>query len=212
MRVAVTFHRVPEELQCRFAIPSLGDIAFKHLTLVIYGAPQVVGFTVDLYEHLVQMPLPIRMSTKLLNPFSSDLSGKHRTKTVPPEPHRFVADIDATFMQQILDIAKGKWKPDIHHHRQADDLWAGFEIPKRGAFCHPVTLVGRLARLKLVSSDTHASGSARNQLKKCRAEFRSSPKWLPLARERVSGQVGSLRQLPFLSIVWSGGPWIAYCS
>ena len=154
MRVAVTFHRFPEELQCRFAIPSLGDIAFKHLTLVIYGAPQVVGFTVDLYEHLVQMPLPIRMSTKLLNPFSSDLSGKHRTKTVPPEPHRFVADIDATFMQQILDIAKGKWKPDIHHHRQADDLWAGFEIPKRGAFCHPVTLVGRLARLKLVSSDT----------------------------------------------------------
>ena len=89
-----------------------------------------------------------------LNPFSSDLRGKHRTKSVTPEPHRFVADIDATFMQQILDIAKGKWKPDIHHHRQADDLWAGFEIPKRGAFCHPVTLVGRLASLKLVSSDT----------------------------------------------------------
>ena len=154
MRVAVTFHRFPEEFQCRFAIPSLGDIAFKHLTLVIYGAPQVVGFTVDLYEHLVQMPLPIRMSTKLLNPFSSDLSGKHQAEPVPPKPHRLVADIDATFMQQILDIAKGKWKPDIHHHRQADDLWAGFEIPKRGAFCHPVTLVGRLARLKLVSSDT----------------------------------------------------------
>ena len=158
MRVAVTFHRFPEEFQCRFAIPSLGDIAFKHLTLVIYGAPQVVGFTVDLYEHLVQMPLPIRMSTKVLNPFSSDLGGEHRAEPVPPKPHRFVADIDATFMQQILDIAKGKWKPDIHHHRQADDLWAGFEIPKRGAFCHPVTLVGRLARLKLVSSDTAPFG------------------------------------------------------
>lgn len=90
----------------------------------------------------------------MLNPLSSDLGGEHRAEPVPPKPHRLVADIDATFMQQILDIAKGKWKPDIHHHRQADDLWAGFEIPKRGAFCHPVTLVGRLARLKLVSSDT----------------------------------------------------------
>ena len=153
MRVAVPFHRFTKEFQCGLAIAALGDIAFQHLSLVIYGAPQVVGFTVDLYEHLVQMPLPIRMSTKVLNPFSSDLGGEHRAEPVPPEPHRFVADIDATFMQQILDIAKGKWKPDIHHNRQADDLGAGLEIPKRGAFCHPVTLVGRLARLKPVSSD-----------------------------------------------------------
>ena len=48
---------------------ALGDIAFKHLALVIYSPPEIVDFTVDFYEHLVQMPLPIRMSTKLLNPF-----------------------------------------------------------------------------------------------------------------------------------------------
>jgi hypothetical protein len=133
MRRTKTLHRFSEEFQCRFAIPALGDIAFKHLTLVICGAPQVVGFTVDLYEHLVQMPLPIRMSPKVLNPFSSDLRGKHRAKSIPPEPHRFVADIDATFMQQILNIAKGKWKPDVHHHRQAlcDDL--ADLIPPEGA-------------------------------------------------------------------------------
>jgi len=56
-------------------------------------------------------------STKVLNPFSSDLRGEHRTKTVPLEPHRFMADIDATFMQQILNIPKRKREPDIHHHR-----------------------------------------------------------------------------------------------
>ena len=55
-------------------------------------------------------------------PVSSDLSGKHRAKPVPPKPNRFVADIDAALVQQILDISKRKWKPDIHHHRQADDL------------------------------------------------------------------------------------------
>jgi hypothetical protein len=69
-------HCFSEEFQCRFAIPALGDIAFKHLALVIYGAPQVVRFTVDLHKNLVQMPLPIRMSAKVLNPFSPDLRGK----------------------------------------------------------------------------------------------------------------------------------------
>jgi hypothetical protein len=42
--------------------------------------------------------LPIRMSTKLVNQFLSDLSGKHRAKTVPPKPHRLMADLDATFV------------------------------------------------------------------------------------------------------------------
>jgi hypothetical protein len=62
------------------------------------------------------------MSAKVLNPFPSDLRGEQRAKSVPPEPHRFVADIDATFMQQILHIPQRQWEPDIHHHRQADDL------------------------------------------------------------------------------------------
>jgi hypothetical protein len=39
-----------------------------------------------------------------LNPFSSDLGGEHRAEPVPPKPHRFVADIDATLMQHILDV------------------------------------------------------------------------------------------------------------
>ena len=93
------------------------------------------------------------MSTKVLNPFSSHLRGKHRTKAVPPEPHRFVADIDATFMQQILDIAKGKLKPDIHHHSKADDLGAGFEVAKGAGFCHLARLGRRPARFNQVSSD-----------------------------------------------------------
>jgi hypothetical protein len=51
-----------------------------------------------------------------------------------------MADIDATFMQQILDIAKGKWKPDIHHHRQADDLRRRFEVTEWAGFFHSKTL------------------------------------------------------------------------
>jgi hypothetical protein len=62
-------------------------------------------------------------------------------------PYPFVADIDATFMQQILDVAKGKWKPNVHHYRSADDLGGRLEVAKRGAFCHGRTLNPRPARL-----------------------------------------------------------------
>jgi hypothetical protein len=34
----------------------------------------------------------------------SDLRGEHRTKPVPPEPNRLVADIDAALEQEILDL------------------------------------------------------------------------------------------------------------
>ena len=38
-------------------------------------------------------------------PFS-DLRCEHRTKTVPPETHRLVADIDAALEQQVLDLTE----------------------------------------------------------------------------------------------------------
>jgi hypothetical protein len=71
---------------------------------VIYGAPQVVRFTVDLHKHLVQMPLPIRMSAKVLNPFSSDLRGKQRPKAIPPKPYSLMADFDPALMQKVFHI------------------------------------------------------------------------------------------------------------
>jgi hypothetical protein len=97
---------------------------------MIDRVPKVVLHPIYFHEYFIQMPLPIRMRTKLLNPLSSDLHGEHRTKSIPPEPHRFVADIDATFMQKIFDIAKLKREPDIHHHRQADDLGGRLEVAK----------------------------------------------------------------------------------
>ena len=80
MRWAKALHCFSEEFQCRFAVTALGNIAFQHFSFLVNSPPEVVGFTVNLYEHLVQMPLPIRMSTKLLNPFSSDLRGEQRSK------------------------------------------------------------------------------------------------------------------------------------
>ena len=91
---------------------------------------------IDLHKDLIQMPLPRGISPVLVDTFFTDLGGEDGSKTVPPEADCFVADVDATFMQQVLNISKRKWKSDIHHHRQTDDLWARFEIAKWRSFGH----------------------------------------------------------------------------
>jgi len=147
-------HCFSKEIQCRFAIPALGDITFKHLTFVIYSAPQVVRFAVDLHENLVQVPLPIRMRTNLLNPFPSDLGRKHRPKPVPPETDRLMTDIDAAFVQQIFDVPERKREPNIHHNRQADDVGRRLEVLEWVTFFHPATLSVPLAHFNQVSADS----------------------------------------------------------
>ena len=41
--------------------PSVGHVAFKHLAPMINGAPQVVRFTVDLHNNLIEVPPPVRV-------------------------------------------------------------------------------------------------------------------------------------------------------
>ena len=73
---------------------------------MIYRPPKVVCLAVDLHKNLVQMPLPIRIGTHLAGPLSADLGGEHRAKSIPPKSNRFVANLDAALMQQVLGIAK----------------------------------------------------------------------------------------------------------
>ena len=49
-------------------------------------------------------------------------------------------------MEQILHVPQRQRKPDIHHHRQADDLGRCLEIAER--ISHPKTLRNRPDRLK----------------------------------------------------------------
>jgi hypothetical protein len=65
-----------------------------------------------------------------------------------------MADLDASLVQQIFDIAKRKWEPNIQHRCKADDLRARLQISKWAVFCHQATLGRRTASLKPVSSDS----------------------------------------------------------
>lgn len=64
-----------------------------------------------------------------------------------------MANVNATLVEQIFYVSKRKWEPDVQHHRQADDLWTGFEVAEWGASRHHVRLWDRPALLNAVYSD-----------------------------------------------------------
>ena len=99
------------------------------------------------------MRFPIRMSMKVLNPFSSDLRGEQRPKAIPPKSHSLMTDFDPALMQQILHFPERKREPDLQHHRKADDVGTGLEIPKWAVFCHTEKPNRRPALHNRVSSD-----------------------------------------------------------
>jgi hypothetical protein len=92
-------------------VPGLGDEAFQHLSLVIDGAPQLVPLAVDLHEHLVQVPSPAA-GLHALDPALPDLGCEQRAEAMPPEPHRLVADLDAAFVQHVLDALQRRREPN----------------------------------------------------------------------------------------------------
>ena len=74
--------------------------------------------------------LMIRTSTTLHHgrPFAADFSGELQAKSVPPISNRFVADLDATFVQKIFDVSQWQRKPHVQHHRQADEFGAAVKV------------------------------------------------------------------------------------
>jgi hypothetical protein len=81
-------------------------------------------------------------------PISADIRREYRAKSAPPEPDRFVADVNASLVQWILYVSKPE--KNVDHHRQSDDLGAGLEIPKWGTLGHGETLTKRPVRLNQV--------------------------------------------------------------
>lgn len=67
---------------------------FQHFPFVINCTPQIVGLAVDLHEDFVQVPFPIGVIPDLLDATFADIGGEYRTKSVPPEPHGFMRNVD----------------------------------------------------------------------------------------------------------------------
>lgn len=72
---------------------------------MVNGPQRAVAFSADLHEHLVKMPSPL-WSGQEPGALLADLGCEQRAESVSPEPHGFVADLDAALVQKILHIAE----------------------------------------------------------------------------------------------------------
>jgi hypothetical protein len=63
-----------------------------------------MAFTIDFDEDLIQVPFPI---TGVHSPCPAlfDLACELRTKSMPSVPNRFIAHINASFMQKVFYIS-----------------------------------------------------------------------------------------------------------
>src|SRR5271170_5699881 len=141
-RSPVFLHDPLEKLQCRGFVSLRGSYRFQDLALMVDCAPQIAELAVDLHEHLIQMPAPLRIAAHVRDASLTNLGGEHRAKPAPPEPNGLVADVDPALGQQILDVAKRKRVSHVHHHDQTYDLWRAVEISERIAHAPRLTQPG----------------------------------------------------------------------
>jgi hypothetical protein len=55
-------------------------------------------------------------------PQTLHVSREDWTEPVPPQPHRFMADVDPAFKKEILNVAQRQREANVHHHYEADHL------------------------------------------------------------------------------------------
>src|SRR5690606_4110454 len=116
MWIPKPFHKFLQENQRSLTIAALGNKGFQHFSFMVNGTPQIMRFTVNPYEDLIEMPFPVRIIVRRRDPFLSDFARKQWAKSVPPIANRFMTDVDTPFMKKVFDVAKRKGKSDIHHH------------------------------------------------------------------------------------------------
>ena len=122
--MTVPFQHLLQDAQSRGFAPFLGDVGFSDVTLEVDNTPQVLrrrmirgilpktshsplmlampsvgGNTSSTCQRHCRAPYPARL-------LAPDIRRKQRTKAVPPEARRLVADVDATFKQQVHDVAQ----------------------------------------------------------------------------------------------------------
>jgi GH35 family endo-1,4-beta-xylanase len=91
----------------------------------------------DTDDELTQMPLVSRCRK-----LPTDLVGKTLTKFQRPLPHRLMADQDASSLEQLLDHAQDRRKPEVQLYGMADHFsWeAVVRVARMTGVLHPSPL------------------------------------------------------------------------
>ena len=88
------FQGFSQEFQGGLLVARLGHEALKNLAFVINRTPEIALLSIDLHENLIQMLAPVAQTQPFYPPLA-DFCGEHRPEPMPPESHRFVADVYA---------------------------------------------------------------------------------------------------------------------
>ena len=70
-------------------------------------APEVMLYSVDLDEDLIEMPLPLSDLPHIVGSPLTDLASKVGSKPINPESYTFMTNIYAALVEQVFDIPKG---------------------------------------------------------------------------------------------------------
>ena len=128
---AMTFERLFHERKRGGLVSCPGDVALQDLTFLVDGAPEIDHLAVQLHVHLVQVPPPVAEPTHPVDALPPDVASEHRPKAVPPQPYRFMTDVDPTLEQQVLDVPQRQREAHVHQHHQPDHLRRRVEVAKR---------------------------------------------------------------------------------
>src|ERR1017187_4972202 len=93
LAAAIFLHDAFQKLQRRSLVPLRGDHGFQDLAFVIDSSPEVAELAIDLHEHLIQVPTPLRIASDVRDPLFPDLGSEDGAKPVPPKPDCLVADV-----------------------------------------------------------------------------------------------------------------------
>ena len=151
-------HRFLQEFKGCLLGPRLG----AHLTLMIDRSPQVVAFTVDPHENLVQVPTPLWPCAQSVRSVFCGFRRRVSDQIVATRTartrgsHRYLVRAS-----QVLHVPQRERKPDVKHHRRTDDLGAGLEVLERVALCHagrvgPRTIGHRSGCFDVAPNNKHA--------------------------------------------------------
>jgi hypothetical protein len=71
---------------------------------------------------------------------SGALRGEGCPEPIPPEPHRFMRNADAAFVEPTLHIPQRARIANAHHDRQAYELGRGLKVSEDARICHRIDL------------------------------------------------------------------------
>jgi hypothetical protein len=103
----------------------------QHLAFLIYRAPEIDLFAIDLEEHFVEVP-SITTAAAVTTKAACVLG----TKLQRPEPNRFVRHFDAAFQHHFLHVAKTQAKAKVQPRAMSDDFGGETLTAVRGIGVH----------------------------------------------------------------------------